>query len=513
MSSILILLYLIFYLILAKIRLDLAVMLILAALPSYLIRFQILGIPFTVLEAMILISFAVWLIFHTEFKNFIRGKYGWKKFQKNRKERIKYPLGIEIILLLIVSFIAIAVAGFSDSALGIWKAYFLEPVLLFILVLNIFQISNKKPGFLIKKILWPLAISMLVISIVAIFQKITGLWIFNELWAAEETRRVTSFFGYPNAVGLYLGPIIMVMVGWLSTIIARSNPALAGERRSNLVSIAAISGLLRRFLPAGRQKAPRNDRIEVLFIGLTIVLSLLSIYFAKSEGALVGLLAGFMVFGLLANKKSRWATVVLIIFLSSAILLYSPTRDYAIDKLTLRDLSGEIRKQQWRETWQMLRDGRFVTGAGLANYQKAIAPYHQEGIFFNQDNDPEFHRHIVWNKEYHKAHWQPVETYLYPHNILLNFWTELGLAGMLLFIWIIVKFWVMGAGIIRNSNVASEKYLVIGLMCSIVVIVIHGLVDAPYFKNDLAVMFWLLAAMINLYNLKITKPYLAEKND
>ena len=39
-------------------------------------------------------------------------------------------------------YIAVAVSGFSDSALGIWKAYFFEPALLFILILNIFKDKN-----------------------------------------------------------------------------------------------------------------------------------------------------------------------------------------------------------------------------------------------------------------------------------------------------------------------------------------------------------------------------------
>jgi len=47
---------------LALIRLDWALLLLISALPTYLIRFKILGLPFTLLEGMILIAFVVWLI-------------------------------------------------------------------------------------------------------------------------------------------------------------------------------------------------------------------------------------------------------------------------------------------------------------------------------------------------------------------------------------------------------------------------------------------------------------------
>jgi hypothetical protein len=37
-----------------------------------------------------------------------------------------------------------------------------------------------------------------------------------------------------------------------------------------------------------------------------------------------------------------------------------------------------------------------------------------------------------------------------------------------------------------------------------VALIIHGLFDAPYFKNDLAVLFWvLIGSVVVCYNMKI----------
>jgi len=33
-------------------------------------------------------------------------------------------------------------------------------------------------------------------------------------------------------------------------------------------------------------------------------------------------------------------------------------------------------------------------------------------------------------------------------------------------------------------------------------VIVHGMVDVPYFKNDLAVMFWVLIAMMSIINLE-----------
>ena len=467
-------------------------MFLIAALPAYLIRFKIFGVPFTLLEAMILISFGTWFL--KNYKNVIdniklRLKMDGGRRTANGGKLINYPFGLEVGLLLIISYAAVGVSGFSYGALGIWKAYFFEPALLFILIINVFGKKTKsdfgeaKSDFNAEKILWPLAISALGVSLLAIYQKFTGAFISNEFWAAEETRRVTSFFGYPNAVGLYLGPIVLVLFGWIAGKLQITNYKLQINSKFKIT----------------------NPKISLknFFIGIAIILSTLSIYFAKSEGALIGVAAGLVLFGLLAGKKIRLAATGLIILAIAGIMVYTPAGEYAAKKITLKDLSGEIRKAQWRETWEMLKDGRLITGAGLANYQKTIRPYHKEGIFFNKDNDPDFRRKIViFDEKYKSKYWQPVEIYLYPHNIFLNFWTELGLAGMLLFIWIIGKYFATGTKIIRNPGDLKNKHLALGLIGAMAVIAVHGLVDVPYFKNDLAAMFWIFLAMMGLMKLK-----------
>ncbi|MDP2709505.1 MAG: O-antigen ligase family protein [bacterium] len=442
-------------------RLDWAVMFLIAALPAYLIRFSIFGLPATLLEVMIWVVFIVWFI-----KN-----YKW--IFNNIKLRVtsyelrdvkRYPFDWEIALLMLVALLAVGVAGFSNSSFGVWKAYFFEPALFYIVVFNVMQGAKGR-----EKIMWSLAVSALAVSVLAIYQKITGQLIDNELWAAAETRRAVSFFGYPNAVGLYLGPIILLLLGWLVSVIA-------SDRRER-----------------------SNDKIWAVLIFLTIIVSALSIYFAKSKGALLGVAAGLIVFGLLAGKKARIAVAALILIMAAVILMYQPARNLTYDTVTFKTISGQIRLAGWQDSWTMLSDGRLITGAGLANFQNAVKPYHTEGIFFKDPRDPEAQRKLVFNEAYRNAHWQPLEIYLYPHNIVLNFWSELGLAGLLLFVWIILKYFWLG---IANWRVFKNNFFNIGLISAMVVIVVHGIVDVPYFKNDLALMFWLLAAMMGAIKLE-----------
>ncbi len=464
-------LFCLLYTFLAFKNLNWAILALIFLLPVYLIRFSLFGIPSTLLEAMILIAFFVWLIKKTKFNNLIKGEYGIKEYFKNKNTRINYPFGPEIILLIIIAFISAGVANFSNSSLGVWKAYFFEPILVFILVLNNFQ-ENKQT----KKIIYTLALSSFFLSLYALVQKFTGWGIINDFWQFEETRRVTSVFSYPNALALFLAPLVMVFLG---------------EFWGN-IKIFSIKSF------------KRIDLLKIVFLFLTIILSLFSIYFAKSEGAIVALVVAFAFFIFFLGKYWRWAIYVLTIS-TLIFLIFSPIeRTWIVDKVSLKDLSGEIRKQQWRETWSVLTENKktFFLGLGLSNYQKRVEPYHQEGIFYNKDKDPLFRtKLLLFNKEYKAKYWQPVETYLYPHNIFLNLWVELGFFGMLLFVWLLIKLLAIGYKLVAREN--EYKYLFLGLTGSTIVIIIHGLVDVPYFKNDLAIIFWILIALISLMNLQL----------
>ncbi len=443
----LIIIYSILFAMLAWHNLKLALAVLIFALPSYLIRFHILFVPSTLLELMIWIVFLIWFIKSYQNKEL-------SLFNKNLL-KIPYPFGKEIILLIIISSLSLIVSTNKIAGLGILKAYFIEPVLFFIVFINVFKpkLISKQLKIDYQIIFISLAFSAIVLSVMAFYQKFTGNLIFNKFWQNAPTRRVTSFFPYPNAIGLYLEPIIIILLSWF-------------------------------FVLRNKSLKLYNIILQILSV-IAVIMSILAIYYARSEGAMVAVSFSSFLFILLnLNKKYKIALSAIAIILFAIIISSAQWRPIFIKKITIDDFSGQIRRQQWKETWQMLKDNRLITGAGLDNYQKAIKPYHKIGIDIN-------------------GKWQPVEIYLYPHNILLNFWSELGLAGMLLFIWIIGKFFYIGIKIFKKANSLENKYIILGLICAMLAIVIHGLVDVPYFKNDLSVMFWLLLAIMSLIDLKV----------
>jgi len=74
-----------------------------------------------------------------------------------------------------------------------------------------------------------------------------------------------------------------------------------------------------------------------------------------------------------------------------------------------------------------------------------------------------------------------------PHNLFLAFWLETGILGLAGFIWLVALFAVRIYGLVKKKNGIA---LVLAMI--IVYIIAHGLVDTPYFKNDLAAVFWLI---------------------
>ncbi len=76
----------------------------------------------------------------------------------------------------------------------------------------------------------------------------------------------------------------------------------------------------------------------------------------------------------------------------------------------------------------------------------------------------------------------------YPHNIVLNFWVETGLLGVLSFFLIIF--------LALKQYRQRPKVIKLAAALFLLTIVTHGMVDVPYFKNDLSILFWFMLSVL-----------------
>lgn len=362
-----------------------------ALLPSYVIRFHLFGIPFTFLEFCILLLFFIFLLRDSVGKKFPWwGTSAWTF----------------ITVFLVAATIALIVTPRPIAGLGLWKAYILEPLLVFLMMTSV---RSEKD---VKKILYGLGIASIVVSSIAIGQYLTG-WGIPAPWQALPDRRSVSVYGYPNAVGLFLAPII---VGSLGLLLFQRGVFLK------------------------------------IFCTPVVMLGILALRTAKVEGAEIAvLIAGVVLF-----LWTRWRWVALGCTMLGMIIAFTQASSRAL--LLFQDVSGDVRLALWQGTLNLLTAHPFV-GAGLAGFPQLYDQYRLP------------------------SH---VELLVYPHNLLFDFWTELGLLGALwvigMFVWLFSLLWRH-----RKNATAFSK-----IFCGVfIAYLIYGMVDVVYFKNDLAVMFWM----------------------
>lgn len=206
----------------------------------------------------------------------------------------------------------------------------------------------------------------------------------------------------------------------------------------------------------------RRPASSILWIGF--VSATLATLLAKSVGGSLGILCA-VVFALLWKKKTRIVTLVVIAITIIGALAISPIRTRIVSTLSFNEWSGQVRTLIWKETWNMLKD-RPVFGAGFGAYPTVIVPYHKATF---------------------------IEIFQYPHNILLNLWSETGLLGIIAFGWICTV-WIRRSKQ-KDEHNGSSSFSPIFLL-PLIAILIQGLVDVPYFKNDLSFLFWILVVLV-----------------
>ena len=119
----------------------------------------------------------------------------------------------------------------------------------------------------------------------------------------------------------------------------------------------------------------------------------------------------------------------------------------------------------WRSAGRLIEDN-WLWGIGAGNFQEKYLVYQKY-----------FTPYLEWAVPH-------------PHSLYLSIWLyggALGLAGFvgLIFFWF-RSFWRLQ----KNPNL---RFIGLGIMFYIL---LHGIVDTTYFKNDLAVVFWLLFTLL-----------------
>jgi O-antigen ligase len=161
----------------------------------------------------------------------------------------------------------------------------------------------------------------------------------------------------------------------------------------------------------------------------------------------------------LAIRGGGVAIVVLVVVSGLAIGGLLPER------LNPLRQTGGFRLDLWLSSVQMIRD-HLILGVGPDNF---VYVYQQRYLLEGAAAEPNLS---------------------HPHNWLLHFWLELGVLGLVAFVWLLVRFWR-----VVRASLPSANWLVAGALGALVDLLVHGAIDNSYFLVDLAFVFWLSLAL------------------
>ena len=338
---------------------------------------------------------------------------------------------LPITLFLIAAAISVVVSPDKRGALGIFKAYFVEPILIYLVIKDI--VKSKKDWRLV---FGALCFSGLWVALLAVVQGLTGCLIFTPHEAA--LGRAHGVYNTANALGLCLGPVVLLLLGAVKGV-----KGIKGIKKT-----AAIGG-----------------------IGIMI----LAIVLSKSLGAMVGLVSGLVILGVFRILKGKLFVVhCLLLGLMILALVAGSWFFFNISTFTPKNVDPYVRETEntlqfrlclWEGTRNMLLD-RPVFGAGLSGFKE------------------------LYSQKYFTCDAEPLE---YPHSWVLNFWAETGLLGLAAFLWLLWRYFVKAA---RGPSATAYRLLPTAFLAAMIYWLVHGLVDVPYFKNDLALEFWAIVGLL-----------------
>jgi len=247
--------------------------------------------------------------------------------------------------------------------------------------------------------------------------------------------RLQAVFNSPNFLAMSLAPVILV--SFWNLLFRKVDIPL------KLVSTAALFVLLPAF------------------------------FLSRSYGAFFALFTAIFLMLFMSGRSAAFKTVIALLLLSlSALILFFNLDAKKTSDLLQGDERSSFRSREmiWSASEMILKEN-YLLGIGPGMFQ---AQY----LFHQKDFDEPY---LEWAVPY-------------PHNLFLAFWIQLGLAGFLGFV--LLLFWVFAEaykGIRKNKN----EFMLLAA-AFFVYFILHGLVDTPYWKNDLSLTFFFFLAIVLL---------------
>lgn len=217
----------------------------------------------------------------------------------------------------------------------------------------------------------------------------------------------------------------------------------------------------------------QKEKVFYAFIGITQLVALLLTF---SRGGWLGLVFAVGVFVLFLKRdliiKLIPVGMIGLLFLPNSIMM----RIKSIGSLS--DSSNFYRLQIWENSINIIKDF-FITGVGLG-----FESFRSISSLYIKDFSP-----------YHA------------HNTYLELMIEIGVLGLILFIWLLGKLFKD----IRYQKMSQDKIFTVALFSGIAGLFIHGVAEHILYNPKIIFQFWLIIGLLITFNVKFMK--VREKNE
>lgn len=271
---------------------------------------------------------------------------------------------------------------------------------------------------------------------------------------------------------LLIAGVAMSILGLYQYFVSGDVIVAEGVRRVRGVYASPnnLSLLLGRIIPFALSFSIIGSRWRRQIYSIGLLLLMLCLFLTYSRGGwLLSLPAVALTVGILRGRRTTLVVLAVIAMCSLMLLPVAGTQRF-VSLFNLEQGTTFRRLKLWEATWAMIRDYP-LTGVGLDNF---LYRY------------PEYMLPEAW-QEPDLSH---------PHNIVLDYWTRLGIGGVVVLVWLQAAFFRAVLHLYRGLPDGDDRAIILGLIASMTAMLAHGLIDNSYFLVDLAFIFFLSFGLV-----------------
>jgi O-antigen ligase len=278
---------------------------------------------------------------------------------------------------------------------------------------------------------------------------------------------------------LLLSGLLVAAIGLYQYLVSGDVIIAEGVRRIRAVYASPnnLSLFLGRIIPLALSVAWIGRPPRRWLYGLAALPLLLCLFLTFSRGGwLLSLPAGLLAIGLMRGRRTA---VLMLTVIAVCVLLLLPLlgTQRVFSLFDLQQGTTFRRLKLWQSAVEMIRDHPW-TGIGLDNFLYLY---------------PQYMLPEAW-EEPGLSH---------PHNIVLDFWTRLGLGGLIVLVWMEAAFIMQSLRLYRGLPDGDERAMILGLGASMAAALAHGLIDNSYFLVDLAFVFFASLGMVQAMTIRL----------